>query len=406
MKKPLEGIRILEWAVWFAGPGTTMMLADLGAEVIKFEQPVIGDPSRGITRLEGAHLLDRMKSSMYTSVNRNKKSVVIDVNKEKGQEIVYRLVRNCDVFVQNFRKSARTKVHLDYPTLCRHNPKLIYANISSFGPKGHEARRRGNDYVGQARSGFMTSFGRQLEEPAAMGGGIADHMTSIMTGYGILAALVARERLGIGQEIDTSILGSMIELQRLRLSNSFVVGEEITRGGRESAANPLANHYKCKDGKWIGLCALASDVVWPDFCKALEIEKLEKDPRFATTDTRADNCVELIKILDDLFSLKTRDEWVEILGRYHRIMFAAIVDGVEVADDQQVIENDYVVEYDFPALGGVTKTVGYPVMLHETPAGIQGPAPEFGQHTEEVLLELGGYSWDEIGQLKEEGVIG
>jgi crotonobetainyl-CoA:carnitine CoA-transferase CaiB-like acyl-CoA transferase len=198
----------------------------------------------------------------------------------------------------------------------------------------------------------------------------------------------------------------MIELQRIRLSNSFVVGEEITRGGREAAANPLANHYKCKDGKWIGLCALASDVVWPDFCKALEIEKLEKDPRFATTDTRADNCVELIKILDDIFSLKTRDEWVEILGRFHRIMFAAIVDGIEVQDDQQVLENDYVVEYDFPALGGVTKTVGYPVMLNETPAGIQGPAPEFGQHTEEVLLELGGYSWDEIGQLKDEGVIG
>jgi crotonobetainyl-CoA:carnitine CoA-transferase CaiB-like acyl-CoA transferase len=213
-------------------------------------------------------------------------------------------------------------------------------------------------------------------------------MTSLITGYGILAALVAKERLGIGQEIDTSIIGSMIELQRIRLSNSFVAGEEIKRGGREQAANPLANHYCCKDGKWLGLCVLASGVVWPDFCKALEIEDLEKDPRFASTNARAENCGALIEILDEKFAAKTRDEWVAILGGYHRIMFSPILDGVEVGDDVQALENNYVVEYDFPA------------------AGIQGPAPEFGQHTEEVLLELGGCSWDDISRLKEEEVIG
>jgi crotonobetainyl-CoA:carnitine CoA-transferase CaiB-like acyl-CoA transferase len=406
MQKPLEGIRILEWAVWFAGPGTTMMLGDLGAEVIKIEQPRIGDPSRGLTRLEGAPVLARMSTSMYTSVNRNKKCIILDVNKPKGREIVYRLVQKSDVFVQNFRKSVRTKSQLDYATLSQYNPKLIYVNVSSLGPDGPDNWRRGNDYVGQARSGFMTNFNRLLGEPAAMGGGIADHMTSIITGYGILAALVARERLGIGQEIDTSIVGSMIELQRIRLSNSFVIGEEIARGSREMAGNPLANHYKCKDDKWIGLCVLASDVVWPDFCKAMGIEELEKDPRFLNTDKRAENCKELVRILDDLFATRPRDEWAGIIGKYHRIMFSPIYEGAEVASDPQATDNKYVVEYDFPALGGKAKTVGYPVKFHKTPAEIHGPAPEFGQHTEEVLLELGGYSWDEITQLKEEEIIG
>lgn len=406
MQKPLDGIRILEWAVWLAGPGTTMMLGDLGAEVIKIEQPRIGDPSRGITRLEGAPLLARMSKSTYTAVNRNKKCIVVDVTKPKGQEIVYRLVQKCDVFLQNFRPSVRNRSKLDYATLSQYNPKLIYVNVSSLGPDGPDNWRRGNDYVGQARSGFMSNFNRLLGEPAALGGGVADHMTSIITGYGILAALVARERLGIGQEIDTSITGAMIELQRIRLSNTFVMGEEIIRGSRKKAANPLANHYKCKDDKWIGLCILASDVVWPDFCKAVGIEGLEKDPKFENTEKRAKHCEELIEILDRVFATKPRDEWVAIIGKFHRIMFSPILEGVEVATDPQATENQYVVEYDFPALGGNTKTVGCAVNFRKTPAGIQGPAPEFGQHTEEVLLDLGGYSWDELNQLKEEEVIG
>jgi CoA:oxalate CoA-transferase len=404
--KPLDGIRILEWAVWFAGPGTTQMLGDLGAEIIKIEQPVTGDPSRGVVGLEGATELKRMGASMYTSVNRNKKCIVLDLGNPKGKEVVYRLVKNCDIFIQNFRASVRQNMQLDYETLSRYNPKLIYANISSLGPDGPENWRRGNDYVGQARSGFMTNFIKLLGEPVSVGGGLADHMTSIITGYGILAALVARDRLGVGQEIDTSIIGSMIELQRIRLSNSFVFQEEIARGNRLNAANPLANHYKCRDGKWIGLCVLAADVVWPDFCKAAGIENLEKDPRFENAKKRAKNCVDLIKILDDVFAAKPRDEWVKIIGSYHRIMFSPIYEAAEVAGDAQALENNYVIEYDFPTLGGVTKTVGYPVKFSKTPAAIQGPAPEFGQHTEEVLLELGGYSWEEISQLKDEGVLG
>jgi crotonobetainyl-CoA:carnitine CoA-transferase CaiB-like acyl-CoA transferase len=406
MAKPLDGIRILEWAGWFAGPGTTMMLGDMGAEVVKIEQPLIGDPSRGITRLEGMHTgrSDAERSFSYTAVNRNKKSITLDVTKQKGQEIVYKLIPKFDVFLQNFRQDVRDRARLDYNTLSKYNSKLVYVNISALGPNGPDNWRRGNDYVGQARSGFMTNFNALLGKPATMGGGIADHMTSIITLNGVLAALLARERLGIGQEIDTSITGSMVALQHIRLTNSFFYKQELVRADRQMITNPLTNHYECKDGKWIGFCILASDIVWPDFCKAVGIPELEKDQRFENNRKRAENSQELVKILDKIFTTKTRDEWVKIVGKYHRIMFSPVNDGMEVSTDPQIVDNNYVVEYEQPSLGKI-KSVGCPINFHATPAGVQGPAPEFGQHTEEVLLEFGGYSWDDIAKLKEEKVI-
>ena len=405
MVKPLEGIRILEWAIQYAGPGTNVLLGDLGAEVVKIEQPVTGDPSRGITRLEGVSLSQEQRAFGYTAFNRNKKCIVVDVTKPKGKEIIYRLVTKFDVFLQNFRQVVRDRVKLDYATLSQYNPKLIYANVSAFGPDGPDSWRRGNDYVGQARSGFMSNQTVLLGEPASIGGAMGDQMASIFAGYGILAALLARERLGKGQEIDVSITGSMVNFQFFRLTRTFFQEEQFMRVPRREVTNPLANHYQCKDGKWIAFAILATDVVWPDFCKALGIEELENDPRFAHTEKRAENSREFIDILDNVFATKERDEWVEIVGKYHRIMFSPVNEARDVASDPQILANKYVVEYEQPPYGKI-KTVGCPINFHETPAGIQRPAPEFGQHTEEVLLELGGYSWDEIAQFKEEKVIG
>jgi len=407
LTKLLDGIRILEWAVWLAGPGATMMLGDLGAEVIKIEQPVVGDPSRGITRLEGA-AIDRSaaeRSFEYTIANRNKKSIIIDVTNPKGREVMYRLAQKCDVFLQNFRKGVSERAKLDYATLSQYNSKIIYVNVSALGPDGPDSWRRGNDYVGQARSGFMSNVQEFMGEPAALGGAIADHMTSIIAAYGILAALLARERLGIGQEIAVSLTGSMIALQHFRLANTFFFKRELIRRSRKTVANPLANHYQCKDGKWIVLCILAPDVVWPDFCQAVGIQELENDQKFATTEKRAENNRELIGILDKVFIAKPLNEWVKIIGKYKRIMFSPVNEGMDVADDPEAVYNKYVVDYEQSTLGKI-RTVGCPVKFYETPAGIQAPAPEFGEHTERVLLDIGGYSWDEIAQLKEEGAIG
>jgi len=407
MVKPLDGIKILEWAVWYAGPGATMYLGDMGAEIIKLEQPVVGDPSRGLVTMEGMSTgsTSAERSFPYVEMNRNKKCICIDVSKPKGQEIVYKLIPKFDIFLQNFRQQVRDKNKLDYKTLSMYNPKLIYANVSALGPDGPDSWRRGNDYVGQARSGFMTNMTGIVGKPATIGGAVADHMTSIMTMSGILAALVARERLGIGQELDSSITGAMVGLQHIRLTSSFHYEQEIVRADRGMVVNPLTSHYKCKDGKWIGFCILAAGVVWPDFCKAVGIEHLEKDPKFANSKARAENSRELIEILDKIFLTKDRDEWVKIVGEYHRIMFSPVNEGQDVGKDPQIVENNYVTEYEQPGFGSV-KTTLYPIKFHETPVGIQSPSPEFGQHTEEVLIEMGGYSWDDIAQLKEEGIIG
>jgi len=406
MTKPLDGIKILEWAVWYAGPGATMYLGDMGAEIIKIEQPKIGDPSRGLTTMEGMSTgsTSAERSFPYVAMNRNKKCITLDVTKPKGQEIVYKLIPKFDVFLQNFRQSVRDRAKLDYNTLSKYNPNLIYANVSALGPDGPDSWRRGNDYVGQARSGFMTSMTGIVGKPATVGGAVADHMTSIITVSGVLAALLARERLGIGQEIDTSITGSMVALQHVRLTNTFHYEQEIVRADRQQIVNPLTNHYQCKDGKWIGFCILAAGVVWPDFCKAVGIENLEKDPRFENSKVRAEHSRELIDILDQVFLTKTRDEWVKIIGEYHRIMFAAVNEGIEVASDPQVVENNYVCEYEQPPFGNI-KSTAFPVKFHKSPIGVQCPSPEFGQNTEEILIEMGGYSWDDIAQFKEEGII-
>ena len=211
--------------------------------------------------------------------------------------------------------------------------------------------------------------------------------------------------MGIGQEIDTSITGSMVALQHVRLANAFHYDQDIVRADRQQVVNPLTSHYKCKDGKWISFCILAAGVVWPDFCKAVGIEELEKDPKFENSKARAQNSRELIDILDKIFLTKTRDEWVKIVGEYHRIMFSPVNEGIEVGSDPQIVDNNYVAEYEQPPFGKIKSTM-FPVKFHETPVGVQGPSPEFGQHTEEVLIEMGGYSWDDIAQLKEEGVIG
>jgi len=289
---------------------------------------------------------------------------------------------------------------MDYGTLSRYNPKLVYCNISALGPDGPDNWRRGNDTVGQARSGFMSSQRTVLGQPGSTGGVSADHMTSITATYGILAALLARERLGIGQEIATSIVGAMVFLQGYNMRPASITRQELPRRDRKSAVNPIANYYECKDGKWILLMVLAADIVWPDVCKALGIQDMEKDPRFENSKKRAENNRELIGILERVFATKTRGEWEEILGKYHRIMYSRINELSELPDDPQITENNYVVEYNQPPFGDV-KVAGCPIKFYDTPAGIQTPAPEFAQHTEEVLSGLGGYSQDEIPSSKQ-----
>ena len=405
MTTPLEGIRILDWTQWQMGTVATAMLADLGAEVIHIEDRERGDPGRGLKTARGISLnIPGGRNAYFEYNNHGKKGIAIDLKNTEGRDIIYRLVRNTDVFVHNFRQGVPERLCLDYSTLCQHNPKLIYAALSGYGPKGPEAHEPAFDYLGLARSGIMTIVGEPDGPPSGFAGGIADQMGAIMAAYAVLAALVARERLGVGQQIDVSHLGSMMALQGLGTAIKLSTGQELAREDRRKVANPLWNHYLCADGKWLVLGMLQPDRQWSSLCKALGIEHLEKDPRFDTADSRRKNSEYLISMMDKIFISKASSEWMDILKSAGDIICTPVQTISDVIDDPQVWANDYLVEVDH-RITGSTKTMGIPVQFSKTPGKVTPEAPEFGEHTEEVLIKVGGYTWEEIDNLKEREVI-
>jgi len=405
MPKPLEGIRVLDWTIWQQGPVSTMMLGDLGAEVIKIEERVGGDPGRGIMSIGGTMTGVSGQRNYYFEVNnRHKKSITLNLKTPEAKEIVYKLVEKSDVFAQNFRKGVAGKLGLDYQTLSKYNPKLIYASATGYGPDGPDSGEPSFDYMGLARSGIMNAVGEPDMAPLSITGGVADQMGAIMLAYGIITALYARERFGVGQEVDSSHLGSMMALQGLNLSSRLTLGKEFRRAYRHKAPNPLWNHYKCGDDKWICLAMIQADRYWPDLCKALGIQHLEKDPRFATMAIRGKNSEELITVLDKIFASKPRDEWMSILKSGGDFIYTIVNSINDLPDDPQMLANDYIVPYDHPAWGPV-KIVGVPVRLSKTPGDPRGIAPEFGEHTEQILVDMLGYSWEDVSQLKEKEII-
>ena len=404
MAMPLEGIRVIDWTIWQQGPVCTAMLADLGAEVIKLEAREEGDPGRGILRMSGVELTDR-PNFYFEANNRNKKSLTLDLSKPEAREIVHQLAAKSDVFVQNFRKGVAARLGVDYATLRRHNPKLIYASATGYGPEGPDSGEPSFDHLGLARSGIMLAAGEPEMPPLAIAGGIADQMGAIMLAYGVLAALLARERLGVGQEVDASHLGSMTMLQGLGVAMKLMMGIAMPRVPRGRAANPLWNHYRCDDDKWIALAMLQADRYWADLCRALGRPELADDERFADMQARVRNAADAVEILDEVFASKSRDEWIRTLRESPGDFIFTIVNSVDdLPDDPQVRANDYVVDFEHPQFGK-TQVLGMPVRLSETPGQVRMPAPEFGQHTEEVLLELLGYDWDRITELREREVI-
>ena len=400
----LEGIRVLDWTIWQQGPVAGFMLGDLGAEVIKIEDRITGDPARGFMRQMGAGMGVKGRNFYFEMMNRNKKSFTIDLNKQRGKELLYELVGKSDVFLQNFRYGVAERLGVDYATLSRYNSRLIYATASGWGSKGALREKPALDFVGQARSGMMSIAGYVDSPPYSLQGAIGDQIGGIMTAYGIVSALLARERLGVGQEIDSSMLGSAIFLMGLNVSFKLGINIEMPKHDRNASYNPLWNFYKCSDNKWICLAELQSDRSWPTICRALNITELEKDPRYNNLETRAQHAAELISILDKIFITKTRAEWLNILEKAGDLMFEPVNTISDVVEDPQAIANEYVTDFNHPVFGK-SKVLGIPVKFSKTPGQITREAPEFGQHTEEILTEVLGYSWDDITKLKEAEVI-
>jgi len=403
MPMPLEGIRVIDWTIWQQGPVASVMLGDLGADVIKVEERVGGDPGRGILKAQGLDLRDR-PNFYFEANNRNKRSLTVDLKKPEGVAIVQRLAERADVFVQNFRKGVAGRLGLDADTLRARNPRLVYASASGYGPEGPESGAPSFDYLGLARSGIMYSCGEPDDDPLAIAGGIADQMGAIMLAYGVVTALLARERTGRGQEVDASHLGSMAWLQGLGLSARLMLGRALPRQPRRFATNPLWNHYRCGDGLWLALSMLQPDRYWERFCAVLEIPEAAADPRFKTMLDRMMNAGECIALLDQVFARRPRAEWLRRLASGGDFIYSIINSVDDLPDDPQMQANGYVTAFEHPAFGP-TQVVGLPVRLSETPGSIRLPAPEFGQHTEEVLTEVLGCSWEEIGRLRQEEVI-
>jgi crotonobetainyl-CoA:carnitine CoA-transferase CaiB-like acyl-CoA transferase len=403
MPMPLEGYRVIDWTIWQQGPVCSAMLGDLGAEVIKIEERIGGDPGRGMLRMSGVDLKDR-PNFYFEANNRNKKSLTLDLKKPEAREIIYRLAAKSDIFVQNFRKGVAGRLGLGYEELRKHNPKLIYATASGYGPEGPESGDPSFDQLGLARSGIMLAAGEPDMPPLAIAGGIADQMGAIMLAYGVITALLARERFGIGQEVDASHLGSMTMLQGLSVAARLMMGFAIPRMPRKGQGNPLWNHYQCKDGKWICLGMLQPDRYWADFCRVIGRPELGADERFKDLRVRAANAPAAIQALDEAFATKPRDEWMKILREGGDFIFCQVNSVDELPEDPQVKANDYVIDFDHPRFGK-TKVVGMPLRLRQTPGSVRLPAPEFGEHTEDVLVNLLGYSWEQVGDLKEKEVI-
>ena len=405
MKGPLTGIRIIDWTIWQQGPVATQMLADLGAEVIKIEERDKGDPGRGIAAVAGASTSGKSSRNFYFEANnKHKQSIALDLKQPEAREIVYRLAAKSDVFVQNFRKGVAARLGLGYEALRAHNDRLIYASASGYGPEGPDSGEPSFDYLGQARSGIMNTAGIEGNTPTYIFGGIADQMGAVMLAYGILAALVARERYGIGQEVGASHLGSMMTLQGLNVASRTIHGKEFNRNTRANAFNPLWNHYRCADDKWLCLGMLQPDRYWKDLCTTLGRADLIEDPRFAEMRERGRNAAEVIKIFDGIFATRTRDEWMRALKAGGDFIYTVVNSVSDLPEDPQVKANDYVVDYEHPELGA-TRLLGMPVKLSETPGDPRGHAPELGEHTESIMTGMLGFTWDDIARLREANVI-
>lgn len=407
MSGVLDGIRVIEWAAWHQGPEAGSMLGDLGADVIKIEDRVTGDPFRGAESLFGTSVSMGGGTSMaFEIVNRNKRSVTLDLKKERGKEVLYRLISKSDVFLTSYPLSVARKLGVDYESLVPHNPKLIYAIGSGLGIRGPDRDRRTFDIIAQGRSGIMFMISdRDHKEPYQIVGGVVDQLGAILLAYAVLAALLARDRKGIAQMVEVSLLGSALHLQRTNVGQFLLTNRVRARHSRTRAKNPLSNQYRCGDGKWIILAAFQSDRFWSQFCKAVEHPELADDIRFKNASERSNHSKELIALLDGIFAERSREKWLALLEeRCKDLPFGPIFEISDLASDPQVLENEYIREVNHPSSGKI-RVVGSPVFFSKTSASLDGAAPAFGQHTEETLLEICGYNWEEITELKEKEVI-
>lgn len=403
MTGALDGIRVLEVANWVAAPAAAMLLSDLGASVIKVEPPQ-GDISRGTVASVANLAAPPPANPGFLLNNRGKRGICVNLEFPEGRDLVRNLAKQADVMITNLTPRRVARFELGYETIKELNPRLIYAAVNAYGAKGPERDRLGFDYTAfWARSGIMSLVGDRDGPPVVTRPGFGDHTTAIVLAYGIMIALFEREHTGRGQEVQASLLNSAMWALGGDIQTALAGRTPWPKHARVEPRNPLSNPYRAKDGRWIHFQMGAADRYWPGFCAALGLEAVRGDPRFQSLATRQEHSAELVPIIDAAIAQRTREEWGDILDE-HGLVWSPVQEIDEVIVDPQVRANGYITEIDQPNLGRL-ETLATPVRLSESHIAPRGPAPELGQHTEEVLLEQG-CTWDEIVRLRDSGAIG
>lgn len=392
----LDGIKVLDLSRVLAGPYGTQILADHGAEVWKVEIPGKGDDTRAF-----GPPFQNGESAYFMSVNRNKRSITINMKSNDGIEIIKNLLLKADVLIENFRPGTLDKFGLDADSALKMNPRLIYCSVSGFGQTGPWSRKPGYDLAIQGMGGIMSLTGEPDGPPAKVGTSIADIISGIYAAQGILLALVARNKTGRGQKIDISMLDGQISLLTYQAGIYFAEGKSPMRKGNQHPTICPYETFKTKDG-YLNL-AVGNDKLWLSFCELINRPDLKSDERFTTNPKRVACRNILFPILSEIFSTRSTAEWISLLEKAG-IPAGPIFTVEEVLEHEQTKAREMVVAMEHPKAGRIRLT-GIPIKLSDTPGKIKTPPPVAGQHTEEILRNVLGYSKEKIEELRKSGAI-
>jgi formyl-CoA transferase len=397
MPQALADLKVLDLSRVLAMPYCSMMLGDLGAEIIRVERPGVGDETRHWGPPWAGEL-----SAYYLCTNRNKKGITVDLKKREGQEIIRRLAERSDILLENFLPGDLAKMNLGYEDIKALNPKIIYASVTGYGQTGPYRDQPGFDFILQAQGGLMSIIGEEEGPPMKVGVAIVDITAGLFACSAILAALHYREKTGTGQYIDMALLDAQVAWLANQASNYLISGKVPRRMGNAHPNIVPYETFLAKDGIYIAL-AVGNDNQWRKFCKLAEIEPLTEDPQYATNPKRVENRKKLVPLLQEVFLRKDSGEWLQLLGEAE-IPVGPINTIDRVFADPQVLARQMLVEMEHPKVGKF-KVVGSPLKLSETPVEYRIPPPLLGEHTEEVLRNVLGYDKEKIARLREAKVV-
>jgi crotonobetainyl-CoA:carnitine CoA-transferase CaiB-like acyl-CoA transferase len=392
---PLAGTVVIDFTRVLSGPYCTMLLADMGARVIKVEQPGKGDDTRawGPPFVHG-------ESAYFLSINRNKESITLDLKRREAQEVLDRLLAKADVLVENFRPGTMDRMGIGYERVSTHQPRLVYGSISGFGQTGPRRDLPGYDAVVQAEGGLMSITGDADGPPYRLGVAISDIVAGIFASHGIVLALLARERTGRGQLVDVGMLDSTAALLTYQAGIFFATGTSPGRLGNRHPTIAPYETYTARDGDFV--IAVGNDEQWRRFCGAVGLDGLASDPRFETNRDRVTRYDELRPLLAARLLERPRAQWLEALTAAG-VPCGSVRDVGEVLGDPQLAARDMIAHLEHAAAGAI-RTLGVPIKLSDTPGAVRTPPPQLGEHTDAVLRDLG-FAAEEIARLRATGTV-